>query len=242
MASPSLRLPADAPVNRPLRALLWVLGLIAVIWQLPYGQAILYPFSLLASAAHELGHGFSALLIGGEFVEFVLHADGSGTAQWQGGGGPGARALVAAGGLLGPSLAGSLLLILARGARFSRAVLWLLAGGLLAIVVCWARNPFGVFFLIACALFFAAVALWLSEHSVAFVLRLTAALLCLSWLRDLDYMFSASATVGGLSHASDTAVIAQALWLPYWFWGGVIAATSLAVLTVGLRVATRSPL
>ena len=95
-------------------------------------------------------------------------------------------------------------------------------------------------FLVASALFFAAVALWLGDRAVTFVLRLTGALLCLSWLQDLDYLFTSSAVIGGMRHASDTAVIAQALWLPYWFWGGVIALTSLAVLTLGLRLATRS--
>jgi hypothetical protein len=59
-------------------------------------------------------------------------------------------------------------------------------------------------------------------------LRLTTgAVLCLSWLQDLDYLFSARATVGGVQHASDTAMIAQALWLPYWFWGALIAVISL---------------
>ena len=37
------RLPVAAAAEHPLRAVLWVLLLIVVIWQLPYGQAILYP-------------------------------------------------------------------------------------------------------------------------------------------------------------------------------------------------------
>jgi hypothetical protein len=233
------RLPVAAAAEHPLRAVLWVLLLIVVIWQLPYGQAILYPLSLLATCAHELGHGFAALLVGAEFHSFVLHADGTGMATWQGSPGRLATALVATGGLLGPSIAGSLLLILARSTRQSRLLLWLVAGSLLVVVVWWTRNPFGVIFLLACAVFFAVAALWLNDRSAAFVARLTGAVLCLSWFQHLDYMFSASASVGGVDHPSDTAVIARVLWLPYWFWGGVIATMSLAVLTLGLWIATR---
>jgi len=232
------RLPVAAAPEHPLRALLGVLMLIVVIWQLPHGQAILYPFSLLATCAHELGHGLTALLVGAEFHSFVLYADGTGMATWQGSPGRLATALVAAGGLLAPSIGGSLLLILARSTRQTRLLLWLVAGSLL-VVVWWTRNPFGIIFLLACAVFFAIAALWLSDRSAAFILRLTGAVLCLSWFQHLDYMFSASASVGGMDHPSDTAVIARELWLPYWFWGGVIATMSLAVLTFGLWVATR---
>ena len=59
-------------------------------------------------------------------------------------------------------------------------------------------------------------------------------MLCLSWFRDLDYMFSARAVVAGVARPSDSAVIADALWLPYWFWGGVVAALSLTLLVFGL--------
>jgi len=239
MSTASPRSSSETSAEHPLRALLWVLALIVVTWQLPYGRSILYPFSLLATCAHELGHGLTALLVGGEFSSFALYADGSGLALWRGTGGRLSTALVAAGGPLGPSIAGSLLILLARSSRQARVMLWLVAGGLLGVVVVWARNPFGVIFLVASALFFAAVALWLGDRAVTFVLRLTGALLCLSWLQDLDYLFTSSAVIGGMRHASDTAVIAQALWLPYWFWGGVIALTSLAVLALGLRLATR---
>ena len=36
---------------------------------------------------------------------------------------------------------------------------------------------------------------------------------------------------------SDTGQIAEALLLPYWFWGALVAATSFAVLAIGLRAA-----
>ncbi|MDP3650853.1 MAG: M50 family metallopeptidase [Rhodoferax sp.] len=65
-------------------------------------------------------------------------------------------------------------------------------------------------------------------------MHLIAATLCLSWFTDLDYMFSAQAIVNGVAQPSDSAVMAQALWLPYWFWGGVVAVFSLAVAALGI--------
>ncbi len=225
--------------RQPLRSLLGVLLLIAIAWQLPHGRTLLYPVSLLATCAHELGHGLTALLLGAHFESFALHADGSGVALWRGTPGRLDSALVAAGGLLAPSIAGSLLLMLSRWPRLARALLALIGGSLLLVVALWAHNLFGITFLLCAALSFLLAALWLSERGATFVLRLTAAILCLSWLQDVDYMFSASASIDGLPHASDTAIMAQALWLPYWFWGGVIATLSFAILALGLWFAVR---
>ncbi len=225
--------------RQPLRSLLGVLLLIAITWQLPHGRTLLYPLSLLATCAHELGHGLTALLLGAHFESFALHADGSGVALWRGIPGRLDSALIAAGGLLAPSIAGSLLLMLSRWPRLARALLALIGGSLLLVVALWAHNLFGILFLLCAALSFLLAALWLSERGATFVLRLTAAILCLSWLQDVDYMFSASASIDGQPHASDTAIMAQALWLPYWFWGGVIATLSFAILALGLWFAVR---
>ena len=46
-------------------------------WHLPYGRQLLYPLTLLATYAHELGHGLTAVLMGFEFEQLYLHADGS---------------------------------------------------------------------------------------------------------------------------------------------------------------------
>ena len=118
------------------RTLLILSGtLVAAIWQLPYGRHILYPFTLLATYAHEMGHGLSALLVGAEFDHLLLHADGSGMAVWHGNPGPAAKALVAAGGLLGPSLTGICILLLSRSPRWARGIMATLAVLIAASVV-----------------------------------------------------------------------------------------------------------
>ena len=207
---------------------------IAVVWQLPYGRQLLYPLSLLATFAHEMGHGLTALLMGANFDHLQLNPDGSGSAVWRGKPGPLAIAAIAAGGLLGPSIAGVLLLALARSTQRARGLLALLAVLLLVCTLLWARNVFGVFFLLSSAAALVLAARYLSDVGAALLLHLMAVTLCLSWFTDLDYLFSPEAVVNGARYPSDSAVMAQALWLPYWFWGGLVAVLSLLVLAVGL--------
>ncbi|MBK7003871.1 MAG: M50 family metallopeptidase [Burkholderiales bacterium] len=224
------------------RTLLILSGtLVAAIWQLPYGRHILYPFTLLATYAHEMGHGLSALLVGAEFDHLLLHADGSGMAVWHGNPGPAAKALVAAGGLLGPTLAGICILLLSRSPRWARWIMAGLAVLMAASVVLWSRNVFGATFLLASAATLALCARLLPSVAAAFVLHLMAVLLCLSWFTDLDYMFSAYALVNGVRVPSDSAAMAQALWLPYWFWGGAVAVFSLAMVVLGIGWVSRTP-
>jgi len=207
---------------------------VVLIWQIPYGHQLLYPLTLLATYAHEMGHGFTALLTGSEFDQLVLHADGSGMAVWRGNPGRITTALIAAGGLVGPTFAGIGLLLLSRKPRYARTVLATLSALLLVSVVLWSRNAFGAVFLLAVAATLGMAARLLSQDVASFLLHFIAATLCLSWFNHLGYLFSAQAVVNGVAMPSDSAVIAQALWLPYWFWGGVVALFSLAVAAWGI--------
>lgn len=58
---------------------------------------------------------------------------------------------------------------------------------------------------------------------------------CISAWRQFDYLFSSGGTVGGQLHRSDTAAMADALLLPYWFWGGVVSAAIVSILWWSLR-------
>lgn len=224
----------------PRTLLILACACIVVLWQLPYGRQILYPLTLLATFAHEMGHGLTALLSGASFEQLLLHPDGSGMAVWSGNPGRLATALIAAGGLVGPTLAGVCILLLSRPVRWARWVMATSAVLMVLSAVLWSRNTFGVVFLLASAVTLALAAKMLPDAMAAFMLHVLATTLCLSWFKDLDYMFSAQAVVNGVSHPSDSAVIAQALWLPYWFWGAVVAAFSLVVVALGLRWVSRT--
>ena len=207
---------------------------VVLVWQLPYGQQLLYPLTLLATYAHEMGHGLTALLLGADFDQMLLHADGSGMAVWRGNPGRLASACIATGGLVGPTLAGVTLLLASRKPRYARGVLAVLSALLLVSMAVWTRSAFGVAFLLAVAATLGLAAKFLPDTAAAFVLHLIAATLCLSWFNNLGYMFSAQAIVNGVAMPSDSAVIAQALWLPFWFWGGVVAVLSLGVTALAV--------
>lgn len=213
-----------------------------VLWQIPrYGDLILYPFSLLASYAHEMGHGLTAMLLGGRFESLELFSDGSGLAHWSGSLGRVGRAVVAAGGLMGPSVAGASLLVLSRHPSRSRALLVLIGVGMVLTAFWVARTGFGFTFLSAVG---GAVGLagWrLGRAPATFLVQLIGAQLCIALFRDVRYMFSAGGAVGGSTHVSDSAVMAEALLLPYWFWGGLTAVASALTLALGLRVALKGP-
>lgn len=57
--------------------------------------------------------------------------------------------------------------------------------------------------------------------------------LSLSVFSRSDYLFTATAHTAQGPAPSDVAQLAQALFLPYWFWGGLMALLSIAVLGVG---------
>ena len=55
-------------------------GASLALYLIPYGRYVLYPFALLATWAHEMGHGLTALVCGGVFDKLVLYSNLGGTA------------------------------------------------------------------------------------------------------------------------------------------------------------------
>ncbi|MCG8458597.1 MAG: M50 family metallopeptidase, partial [Holophagales bacterium] len=206
-----------------------------ILYLIPHGHYVIYPLMLLSTLAHEMGHGVAALLVGGRFHAFHMWPDGSGVALWSAEPGRLRLALVAAGGLVGPALVAAFGFLGARTARGARTLLavavFLLALSLVLVV----RGTFGwIFVLVLTAgLFFAARKG--PDDLVQLVVVFLALQLALSVFSRADYLFVAEARTAQGIMPSDVARMAEALWLPYWFWGGVCGAVSLAVLLVGLR-------
>lgn len=207
---------------------------------LPYGRYVLYPFTLLSTWVHEMGHGLTALAVGGQFVRLEIFADGSGLATtaaragWR-------TAAISAGGLLAPPLLCALILSLIRGP--GRAFLFLggLAAALIASLVFWVRSVVGLVAMPGLALVLVTGARFGVGRLRMVVAELVAVVLGLDTLgRTLGYLFvsrvEAGATAGG---RSDVAGIADALGGPYWLWGGLVAAIALALLGGGLWAAVR---
>ena len=224
--------------------LLWLL-LAAVItvglWQIPFGNFVLYPFTILATWFHEMGHGLTAILLGGRFEKLMVFQNGSGLAYHSGHLALGSvgRALVSAGGLMGPPIAGSALLLASRHHKSARRALFSLGMLLIFSTLIWVRSLYGWLLLPGLGV----VILYLSLESVAWLQTFSVQFLgvqaCISSYRHLDYLFSHSATIGGETMLSDTGRIAQILFLPYWFWGGLIAVISALILLESLELACK---
>jgi len=211
--------------------LFWAAVVVSLIApRLPYGRWIVYPFSLLSTWAHEMGHGLTAIAFGGSFHRLELWGNLEGVA-WFGGVGPLRRAIVAAGGLLAPAMAGGIIIIL--GAREATAP-FILTG--LAVLV-WVsifffvRNRFGMAALTLIGMAMVLLALRAPEPAKIFVAQLIGIQFCIASWGSMNYMFTKNfRDHSGAITDSDTQAIANVLLLPYWFWGTLIAATSLAIL------------
>lgn len=220
-----------------LPALAGAAALTLALFLVPQLDVIARPLSLLSTVVHELGHGVVALLLGGDLHRLSIWSDGSGLAQYAGDFGRLASAAIAAGGLLGPPVAAMFLFVASRGERPARRALAVCAAVLLIALVLWVRNLFGLFFVGSLAGVLILL-LWKASATVAqLVTAFLAMQLTLSVFSRADYLFTSSAQTAQGVGASDTAQIAQALWLPYWVWGALIAGMSLAILFVGLRSA-----
>lgn len=201
-----------------------------VVPYLPFGRQILYPFALLSTWAHEMGHGVTAIAAGGRFDRLEVHRNLGGLA-YSSGVGPLGRAWVAAGGLLAPTIAGGLIIIL--GAREVTAP-WVLAGLAVAVVVSVAlfvRNRFGWIALGLCGIALVGVAYQAPEIVRIFLAQLIGIQFCVAAWGSVNYMFTRGFhRDDGAYTNSDTQTIADALMLPYWFWGSLISLISVMIL------------
>jgi hypothetical protein len=221
------------------RRAFWAAVILTVAaWLLPFGGMAIYPFSLLATWAHEMGHGLAALLVGGSFHQLEIFPRLSGMATTTTGGGL-PQAIMAAGGLVGAPLLGAGIIALGPRPAWARGILFGLAGVLALSVAIWVRNPFGIVALIVLAVGVGAGA-WKLKPSYRFIaVQLLGIQLSLSALRGWRYLFMAEAKVGGRIIPSDVSAISNALGGPHWMWGVLILTFNLAVLYGAYRLVMR---
>ncbi|HAU21383.1 MAG TPA: hypothetical protein DCS24_02120, partial [Erythrobacter sp.] len=114
--------------------------------QLPFGNYLIYPFTILTTWFHEMGHGLTGLALGHGFERLVILPSGSGFAETRYIGEPSSLslALVSAGGPLGPSMVGSVLILASARRRYWRPALYALAGLIGLSTVLWIRGGVGL--------------------------------------------------------------------------------------------------
>jgi len=235
--------PASSVADREqgIARLVFVVSLLATtaLYALPPLRVLAYPLLLISTLVHEMGHGLAAVLAGGEFVSFELYSDGSGVARTAVADSRVTRAVVAAGGLVGPSIAAAVSFLVGRRPGPSRVFLTVLSVGLLSALVLVVRNPFGVIFVGSFALALGGLALKAGSRAAQIALVFLGTQLGLSVFSRGDYLFSDRAATSAGSMPSDVASMSDALLLPYWVWGFVCGAISVAALIVGARALWR---
>ena len=238
----------DAKVDdrRELRTLAIALLVSLLLWNLPKGGFVLYPFKLLATWLHEMSHGIVMAVTGTGFDYILVFRDTSGLAYastkmdgWS-------LPLIAAAGYMGTPLWGALLLRLTPTAERARIALAVL-GGLLFVSAFtlvamdddgdafgpWAIGIMGGA-LIAAAFLVPARLRRMLAHFVA-------AQACINALLDIRVLLRPSQMVGGMGAMSSDATNMAAStfgttadWA-VWTWAAIWLAWSLAVLYIALR-------
>lgn len=220
-----------------IRYLALAAGALLVLPHVPFGAYVLYPFMILGTWFHEMGHGLAAMALGFEFERLVLLPNGSGFAQYYFpvDAGPVAHAAVAAAGPIGPAIVGSGLILASPHERMWKPVLFALAGFVALSTLIWVRSTVGWIVLPGVALLLVVVATrgkpWLERFTLQF-LGLQAAL---SMFQQWDYLLTEGAVIGGRPQLSDTGAIERYLLLPHWLWAGLIIALGALMLGASLR-------
>ncbi|MDZ8051147.1 MAG: M50 family metallopeptidase [Aulosira sp. ZfuVER01] len=234
-------LPQEAPPEVERMGLTWLIAAAIatiVLWQVPGGDYILYPFTILATWFHEMGHGLMALILGGQFQKLQIFGNGSGVATYRIASslGPIGPALVAAAGPMGPPIAGAALILASRSFKAASLSLKILGGFLLLSTLVWVRSLFGIVAIPLLGLIILGISLKAPRWVQGFSIQFLGVQACISTYHQLNYLFSYSAGPLGIS---DTAQMERYLFLPYWFWGALMAIASLVILARSLQVAYR---
>ncbi|WP_245591221.1 M50 family metallopeptidase [Aquimarina latercula] len=212
---------------------------VVILWQLPYFGWFQYPFRLLGTWFHEMGHGLMAVLLGGNFEHLEIYENGGGVAYYHLGGSYVSpfigNALVAAGGLLGPAVIGALLIMSAKSHRNSMIALRVLIGVMILSLLLWIRSFWGVSVMSGFAIFLFVITLFKSRKLEVVVILFLGLQSVLSTYLQLDYLFTKQFERDGAIQISDTQAIAENTFGTYWMWAILIILMSAYLLWKSFR-------
>ena len=234
------------PEPREMRTLAFALLASLLLWNLPFGGVLLYPFKLLATWLHELSHGLAMMITGAGFDHVLIYRDTSGLAYGQAEAGDIGKAVIAAAGYMGTPLWGAVLLVITPNARMARWALLALAALLLGTAATVIDSPdgdtFGPWAIGAIGTVCAVAALATPARWRLAIAHFLAAQSCINALLDIRVLLRPSQVVGGqIAGASDAHNMAAATFgttatWAVWTWAIVWLLWSLVVLYLALRV------
>jgi hypothetical protein len=225
--------------NLSTKQTLTLIGLAAVISVLlavlPLVGILNYPFRLLTTLVHELGHGLAAIITGGEFIRFVVFPNGAGLAYTAGGW----RWIVIPAGYLSEVIFGALLIIIGRNYRWGRIALALI-GVLLAYFALrygfpnlWAGEIGAGTLTVASGtllgFLFLVVALKATVGWIVFLLHFIAIQAGLMAFSDLMTVIGLSSRFFNMPN-NDALSMAELTYIPALFWAIVWALLSIGII------------
>lgn len=231
---------------RPRTAILIAVALVYIIGAyVPFGHQVLYPLTLFTTWVHEMGHGLTALLVGGSFDRLEIFSNAAGFAICREDAGWPA-ALVALGGLLAPPIVGAAIIAAVHGPRRARVALAILAGAIVLSLAIWVRSITGLVAMpiVAALLGYAAWRSWFGEapERRVVLVQVLGVILALDTLtRMVSYVFVAEVEVDGKVSGSDISHVADNLGGHYVLWGMAVTAIAVGLLAGALWWAWRRP-
>ncbi len=204
-----------------------------VLGAFSWGRYVIYPFSLFATWAHEMGHGLGAIITGNRFIELEIYPSLGGQALTSGADGL-AQVIVSMLGLVGPALVGAAVMIAGSSSRGAPRVVGALAVVVALSTLIWVRNGFGFGAMLLVAVGLGLVARFGSPLVRIVFAQLLAIQMAMATWSGRHYLFVKGFERDGFQ-ASDTQRIAEELWLPYWFWGAIAAVLSIAALGLAFK-------
>ncbi len=238
-------------MRRELRSLATALLASLLLWNLPHGGVLSYPFKLFATWLHEMSHGLVMICTGAELDHVVIYKDTSGLSYAVYAISSGGTAAIAAAGYMGTPLWGAVLLVATSTAKRARWALITIAV-LMFVTVFFAIVPttqegnFGQLAVSGIAIALVAIAIVVPGRWRVFVAHFIAAQACINALLDIRVLLRPVQVVGGnltaTSDATQMAVNTFGSHAPWgvWFWAVAWLAWSLGVLFVALRISAAS--
>jgi hypothetical protein len=224
-------------VGRQERALVVALIASLLLWNLPFGGVLLYPFKLFATWLHEMSHGLVMLLSGAGFSHLEIFRDTSGIAYAENGVGGLGRAAIASAGYTGAATLGGFLLVLGQSERRARRVLYALGAALAVSLLFWVRNPFGMTAVAIAALVCLVAGRFASERIALFAVNFVAAQSCINAVLDIRVLFRPQLVINGqVVGASDAHNMAAASFGTHWLWASIWLGWSFLCFYIALRV------
>lgn len=234
----NIKLNNDSQKNLTVLTLISVLTLLLWLF-VPFGRFVLYPFIILGTWFHEMGHGLTALLFGANFSHLEIFSNGSGVAYYYGNVFLGriGNAVIAAAGPIAPTLTGYIFIAASRDIKKSRRLTFIFSILLAVSVIIWVRSIFGILVISLFAAIFFIVSVYGSPKLNKFVCQFIGIQAFLSMYLSINYLFSSKGTTDMGTYYSDTYVMQQMLFLPYWLWALAIIALSLFLIFLSFKKA-----